>query len=220
MSLDSIEYIESKNINGCNLYAYCMNDPVNKADPNGNAWHVVIGAAVGAATSLFWQMVIEKKKINELDLVDVCSSAIAGAVSVAVPASGFSTLLKQSVISTTLTTFFEWFATGEEVDPLDVLYDFGSNMVFGYISGKISDAIDSVGKKIINKLPNYSQLQNHLRKKGLDWSREVVTKKLHKLVKNVSRSVEVSKKVCNGIADFILGNINNGIDYLVQYLFN
>ena len=27
MSLDSIEYLEEDRVNGCNLYAYCGNDP-------------------------------------------------------------------------------------------------------------------------------------------------------------------------------------------------
>jgi len=43
MSLDSIEYLEEDRINGCNLYAYCMNDPVNYFDSIGKkALHVVI----------------------------------------------------------------------------------------------------------------------------------------------------------------------------------
>lgn len=35
ISLDSIEYLDSESINGLNLYCYCMNDPINYADPSG-----------------------------------------------------------------------------------------------------------------------------------------------------------------------------------------
>ena len=36
ISPDSIEYLVPQSINGCNLYTYCSNDPVNMYDPSGN----------------------------------------------------------------------------------------------------------------------------------------------------------------------------------------
>ncbi len=38
ISQDSIDYADPETINGLNLYAYCGNNPVMYADPNGNSW--------------------------------------------------------------------------------------------------------------------------------------------------------------------------------------
>ena len=37
ISPDSIKYLDPESINGLNLYAYCMNNPVNYYDPTGNS---------------------------------------------------------------------------------------------------------------------------------------------------------------------------------------
>ena len=69
ISPDSVDYLDPQSINGLNLYAYCMNDPVNYADPSGHLpeWalkliigtgFILVGAFVTAATAgtgtVFW----------------------------------------------------------------------------------------------------------------------------------------------------------------------
>ena len=44
ISLDSIEYLEPRSINGLNLYAYCGNDPINRYDPSGHFWDCIFDA--------------------------------------------------------------------------------------------------------------------------------------------------------------------------------
>ncbi len=47
ISPDGIEYLESDNVNGLNLYAYCANNPIMHIDPSGHAWyHWAIGAGI------------------------------------------------------------------------------------------------------------------------------------------------------------------------------
>ena len=55
--MDSIDYADPESINGLNLYAYCLNDPVMGYDPNGHsllaifiilATATIIGGAIGA----------------------------------------------------------------------------------------------------------------------------------------------------------------------------
>ena len=53
LNRDSVQYADPETINGLNLYAYCLNNPVEYADPTGElAWYEWLGiglAAVGAA---------------------------------------------------------------------------------------------------------------------------------------------------------------------------
>ena len=63
LNRDSVQYADPETINGLNLYAYCLNNPVEYADPTGNEeipwWgklligigFIVVGAAVTALTA-------------------------------------------------------------------------------------------------------------------------------------------------------------------------
>ena len=42
MSLDSIDYAKPDRLNGCNLYAYCNNNPAMFVDPSGHFWDYVL----------------------------------------------------------------------------------------------------------------------------------------------------------------------------------
>ena len=48
LSPDSLDYLDSENINGLNLYAYCGNDPVNLYDIDGHSFSLFIGTLIFA----------------------------------------------------------------------------------------------------------------------------------------------------------------------------
>lgn len=88
MSMDSLDYIEPNRINGCNLYAYCNNDPVNYVDSEGNI-AISIGATVcvaalcvlafGAADAASKALSKIKINSNDFNIVESIVSAIEDA---------------------------------------------------------------------------------------------------------------------------------------------
>lgn len=74
-----------------NLYAYCDNNPITRADNGGEFWHIVAGAVIGGVISGTVEMIgqlASGKSFNELDWVSIGISAGAGALSGALTATG------------------------------------------------------------------------------------------------------------------------------------
>ena len=57
-----------------NLFAYCDNNPVMRADRGGEFWHIVAGAVVGAVIGGVAKVVsnVIEKKILQTDLEQLC----------------------------------------------------------------------------------------------------------------------------------------------------
>ena len=48
MTIDDISYLDPESINGLNLYAYCLNNPIKYSDPNGTSILLAIGILIGS----------------------------------------------------------------------------------------------------------------------------------------------------------------------------
>ena len=76
---------------GGNMWAYCGNNPVNRYDIDGDFWHIVIGAAVGAVVGFASSVVsdlVSGKSIEEVDWGRAGIAAAFGAIGGAVSATG------------------------------------------------------------------------------------------------------------------------------------
>lgn len=83
--------------NNNNLFSYCDNNPVNRADAGGDIWDVVAGAIVGATVSVGITVLGGKIDGAGVSGKDILFAATTGAISGAFEASNKSKLLKDSI---------------------------------------------------------------------------------------------------------------------------
>ena len=91
LNADAVEYLDPESIGGLNLYAYCLNNPVMYADPNGHSVialtllaGALIGAVLGAVVDVGKQLITSSEGTS-INVGSVVNSAIVGA------ALGFAT---------------------------------------------------------------------------------------------------------------------------------
>ncbi len=146
-----------------NLYAYCDNNPVSRADDGGEFWNVLIGAATGAfsqlATDLISSAVSGEWRMSSF--IDYAGAAIGGAIGAVLPGSG---VLKDTISAATSTVVgmtvnnIANSITGEgEMHTADeIFYDsVNSALVAGLSSGMVrgSKYADAIGKIKIKNEP-------------------------------------------------------------------
>ena len=83
------EYFSTgQDINGCNMFAYCSNNPTGRADDCGEFWHIVVGAAVGAVLSGASSIISDLVSGEEVDWKSAGISALSGGISGALACTG------------------------------------------------------------------------------------------------------------------------------------
>lgn len=84
-------------VNDTNLFAYCGNDPINRADPSGKLWNIVVGAAVGALVSGITTAIDSYTSTGAIDWGKVGISTAIGAISGGVAATGLGAIAQAGI---------------------------------------------------------------------------------------------------------------------------
>ncbi len=80
-----------------NLFAYCDNNPVVRADHGGEFWNVVIGAAVGGLINAGTTAIKTYKENGAIDWGQVAISGAVGAISGGIAATGLGAIAQASI---------------------------------------------------------------------------------------------------------------------------
>ena len=88
LSVDPVDFIGSGGNPGYfNRYAYSGNDPINNIDPDGEFFQVV-GFALGVASNVAIQTLVEGKSLGEVNVVEALTSGAVGATGLGAVSQG------------------------------------------------------------------------------------------------------------------------------------
>ena len=142
-----------------NLYAYCGNNPIARADDGGKFWNVVIGAVVGGFISAAVSAAISYAQTGEIDWGAVAINAAVGGISGAIAATGlgaFSQAGLTAIVSGAGNYVEQVYTEGfDNVNGADVIGSFALGAVtslLGSGAGEIiGKPIKNIGKGILGK---------------------------------------------------------------------
>ncbi len=165
-----------------NLYAYCDNNPVMRADKDGEFWLVSI--AVGLATRYIGDVIenlfdgktgadifIPKSSIGEY---------IAAGVTALIPGTGLGGALVRNIVAEGITAV-EDIALGNEVNVVDSMINIGIGTALDVGFEKVSD---SVSDFISSKSPkNYSSYAHTARQSNSSLTREQIYRSMQRSIR-------------------------------------
>ena len=156
-----------------NLYAYCDNNPVMRADEDGDFWSVLIGAAVGVAGQ-FISDCISSAITGEFELSSVSTyfgAAIGGAITGAIGVQFLGDAVG-SAVSTVITMVGDNIETaitgeGEMAGFEEIFYTTTNSAIFGGLFSFMPDVIKS-GDEIIESVFNRKTISKAVKQLGID----------------------------------------------------
>ena len=167
---------------GHNMFTYCGNDPVNRADTGGYIWHIVAGAAIGAAFGVGTK-IITNLISGEKWTTGLLTAGLAGAVSGGLAASGVGLagqIVGNAVISMANNAVDQVLSDTSSFDWGAMMLDGVIGAGAGYIGG------NGAGSKNLTKIgvTNLKRTWNALTNKGLREAASTFSKGITYFVKN------------------------------------
>ena len=161
-----------------NLYAYCGNNPVARADEGGEAWHILVGAAISAGIDIATQLICNGGDLGSVDWGSVGISAVSGAISsafglgvevIAGKAKHAVTKSAITILGNGLSNIFSDGLTGE----INSLKDAGNSFLDGALTSAVTESfghmIRGARKTMIDSMDRSAKkafLTNNVFKKG------------------------------------------------------
>ena len=164
------------------MFTYCGNDPVNRADTGGYIWHIVAGAAIGAAFGVGTK-IITNLISGEKWTTGLLTAGLAGAVSGGLAASGVGLagqIVGNAVISMANNAVDQVLSDTSSFDWGAMMLDGVIGAGAGYIGG------NGAGSKNLTKIgaTNLKRTWNALTNKGLREAASTFSKGITYFVKN------------------------------------
>ena len=158
ISPDSVNYLDPETLNGLNLYAYCLNNPVMYVDPTGTYIQVLIGAGIGFFAGLIGQLVSDILSGELGTWQDYLSATIGGAVggaATALTGNVFAGAAIGSLAADTVTLGLNLITGKENRSPLEIINDTATNMTISLVLSAAGPAViglRNAGKSVLKPL--------------------------------------------------------------------
>ena len=148
ISMDNISYLEPQSLNGLNLNAYCLNNPIMYRDENGYlaiGWALFVLGGIGLIANVAGQALGDLAYGNEFKIGNYLVAAGAGFIGglcYAVPGVGS---VLSAVITSGLTTAGQMAISGQKYDAVDYFIMAGGSALLSGITsfafGKMSNGL-------------------------------------------------------------------------------
>lgn len=157
LNIDDVSYFDSENIDGINLFAYCLNNPVMNVDPDGNSIIATIVAiailgCIGAATNFAAQTVTDLIFGQGFDWGRSGIAALAGFIggmAMAIPVVG---MIVSSGLTSGLNTIGQMAYSSNEYDARDYVLGFALSMAAGC-------AFSAIMSRVLSNVPFFVDLE-------------------------------------------------------------
>ena len=190
MSLDSLRYLEKDRINGCNLYTYCGDDPINLSDPSGHFPVFLAVLIISVVSNLLIELhedyKEDKKFLGDKDGLDYLGAFASGVITSF--GGGFLSSVGLGVVGDVVDSAINgdlW-----ELDGSDEVLNFVGSSIFSNSLGcLIGDLAGLAGRKIASNI----KANKFIKAKGI-LDNSVINKELRNITNNLNIGAKKATK--------------------------